>query len=55
VFFTNAQARMGVLTAQSILFVDDTAANVDAARACGWRAILYRGTRSLARVLQEWG
>jgi putative hydrolase of the HAD superfamily len=55
VFFTNAQARMGVLTAQSILFVDDAAANVDAARACGWRAMLYRGTESFARALQGWG
>ncbi len=55
VFFTNAQARMGVLAGQSILFVDDTAANVDAARACGWRARLYRGPESLARALQGWG
>ena len=55
VFFTNAQARMGVLPAQSILFVDDAAANVDAARACGWRAMLYRGPESLARALQTWG
>jgi putative hydrolase of the HAD superfamily len=55
VFFTNAQARMGVLAAQSILFVDDAAANVDAARACGWRAMLYRGPESLARALQSWG
>ena len=49
VFFTNAQARMGVTVAQSILFVDDTAANVDGARACGWRAMLYRGPESLER------
>ena len=55
VFFTNAQTRMGVLAAQSILFVDDSAANVDAARACGWRAMLYRGPESLARALQSWG
>jgi putative hydrolase of the HAD superfamily len=55
VFFTNAQARMGVLAAQSILFVDDSAANVDAARACGWRAMLYRGPENLARALQGWG
>ena len=55
VFFTNAQARMGVQAAQSILFVDDAAANVDAARACGWRAMLYRGPESLARALQGWG
>ena len=55
VFYTNAQARMGVAAAQSILFVDDTAANVDAARACGWRAMLYRGPESLARALERWG
>ena len=55
VFFTNAQSRMGVQAAQSILFVDDAAANVDAARACGWRAMLYRGPESLARALQSWG
>jgi putative hydrolase of the HAD superfamily len=55
VFFTAAQARMGVSVAQSILFADDTAANVDAARACGWRAMLYRGPDSLARALRSWG
>jgi putative hydrolase of the HAD superfamily len=55
VFFTNAQARMGVTVAQSILFVDDRAANVDGARMCGWRAMLYRGPESLARALAGWG
>lgn len=55
VFFTNAQARMGVATAQSILFVDDRAANVDGARTCGWRAMLYRGPESLAKALGRWG
>lgn len=55
VFFTNAQARMGVTVAQSILFVDDKAANVDGARMAGWRAMLYRGAGSLERALAEWG
>ena len=55
VFYTNAQTRMGVTAAQSILFVDDRAANVDGARMCGWRAMLYRGPESLARALQGWG
>jgi putative hydrolase of the HAD superfamily len=55
VFFTNAQARMGVQVGQSILFVDDAATNVDAARACGWRSMLYRGPDSLARALERWG
>lgn len=53
VFFTNAQARMGVQNSRSILFVDDTPANVDAARALGWRSVLYRGRESLAKVLAE--
>lgn len=55
VFFTTAQARMGVAAAQSILFVDDAAANVDGARICGWRAMLYRGSESLAKTLAQWG
>ena len=54
VFFTNAQARMGVTAAQSILFVDDRAANVDGARMAGWRAMLYRGPESLAQALARW-
>jgi len=55
VFFTNAQARMGVTVAQSILFVDDNAANVDGARMAGWRAMLYRGRDSVSRALASWG
>ncbi len=55
VFFANAQARMGVTVAQSILFVDDSPANVDGARSFGWRAMLYRGRESLSRALAGWG
>lgn len=55
VFFTNAQARMGVTAAQAILFVDDNAGNVDGARMAGWRAMLYRGRTSLAPALEKWG
>jgi putative hydrolase of the HAD superfamily len=46
---------MHVTAAQSILFVDDVSANVDGARACGWRAMLYRGPESLSRALESWG
>ena len=53
VFFTNAQARMGVQNSRSILFVDDSPANVDAARALGWRSVLYRGRESLKGVLSQ--
>lgn len=55
VFFTNAQARMGVSAAQAILFVDDRTANVDGARMAGWRAMLYRDRDSLGRALAGWG
>jgi putative hydrolase of the HAD superfamily len=55
VFFTNAQARMGVTAAQAILFVDDKAENVDGARMAGWRAMLYRGPESLKQALEKWG
>jgi len=55
VFFTSAQVRMGVTAAQSILFVDDRATNVDGARMAGWRAMLYRGPASLSQALAHWG
>ena len=55
VFFTTAQARMGVSVAQSILFVDDSTANVDGARMAGWRAMLDRDRDSLGRALAGWG
>ncbi len=55
VFYTNAQARMGVTVAQSILFVDDKTSNVDGARMAGWQAMLYRGPESLERALAAWG
>lgn len=55
VFYTAAQARMGVTVAQSILFVDDKASNVDGARMAGWRAMLYRGPESLEKALAGWG
>lgn len=55
VFFTSAQTRMGVTAGQSILFVDDAPVNVDGARMCGWRAMLYRGPESLAAALAQWG
>jgi putative hydrolase of the HAD superfamily len=55
VFFTNAQARIGVTAAQAILLVDDRAANIDGARMAGWRGMLYRGRDSLGRALASWG
>lgn len=55
VFYTAAQARMGVTVAQSILFIDDKTSNVDGARMAGWRAMLYRGPESLEKALAGWG
>ncbi len=55
VFYTTTQTRMGVSAAQSILFVDDMPVNVDGARMCGWRAMLYRGPESLEQALAQWG
>ena len=55
VFFTNAQQRIGVSTGRRIAFFDDAAANVDAARACGWRAWLYRDRGQLEAFLDADG
>lgn len=51
VFFTNAQARMGVAAGRAIACFDADRDSVDAARTCGWRAFLYRDRRQLAEFL----
>ncbi|MGH2928022.1 MAG: HAD-IA family hydrolase [Solirubrobacteraceae bacterium] len=38
---------------REITFLDDSPANVEAARAGGWRAVLHRSREDLARVLRE--
>jgi putative hydrolase of the HAD superfamily len=45
-FFTAAAAQVG-LSPSSLLLVDDTRANVTAARAAGWRAWFWSGNRRL--------
>jgi putative hydrolase of the HAD superfamily len=51
-FFRAAAARSGFAPGE-IFFIDDKQANVDAARAEGWSAALWDGTRSLAAVMAE--
>ncbi len=38
-----------------LLFIDDALANVEAARAVGWRAIHFKGAAALREELQEYG
>jgi epoxide hydrolase-like predicted phosphatase len=42
-FFRHAETRLGARP-EEMVFVDDLPANVEAARALGWRAILFRST-----------
>ena len=51
-FFAAVRARTGYAPADLAL-LDDKAANVEAARAAGWRGILWDGTRRLAEVLAD--
>jgi putative hydrolase of the HAD superfamily len=49
-FFRAVEARTG-LTAGDLLLLDDSPRNVEAARACGWSAVLWDGTQTLAEAL----
>lgn len=49
-FFRLAASRVGLAPAD-LLLVDDTAENVQAAVAAGWRAVLWTGERPLAETL----
>ena len=51
-FYENAQARAG-FAGPEMLLIDDSVRNVEAARAAGWRAAHWDGTRPLADVLAE--
>ena len=52
--FAAAEARVGTRGAD-ILFVDDSPANVEAARRRGWDAILYRSNAELTAELGRRG
>jgi putative hydrolase of the HAD superfamily len=49
-FFKAIEARTG-LSPSDIVFIDDKRANVEAARACGWRAEIWTGRQSLRELI----
>jgi putative hydrolase of the HAD superfamily len=49
-FYAAVEARTGLSGAQVIL-IDDTADNIEAARAAGWGGVVWDGTHSLAEAL----
>ncbi len=50
-FYRSIEARTGFL-AEELFFVDDSSANVEGARACGWSAALWTGSDSLMSLLR---
>jgi HAD superfamily hydrolase (TIGR01509 family) len=52
--FAAAEARLG-LAGDDILFIDDSAANVGAAKRRGWDAILFQSNDQIAAALAERG
>ena len=40
---------------EEMLFIDDLPGNVEAARACGWRGIVYQPTVDVRRLLCDAG
>ena len=51
-FFHAVAARTG-FAPQDLVLIDDRASNVEAARACGWGAVIWDGSRPLAQVLAD--
>jgi putative hydrolase of the HAD superfamily len=49
-FYAAVEARCGFAPTE-LLLVDDTSANVETARACGWRAVQWTGEARLADLL----
>jgi putative hydrolase of the HAD superfamily len=49
-FYAAVEARTG-LSGAEVALIDDTPDNVDAARAAGWRAVLWDGTLTLTQAL----
>ena len=39
--------------ADQVVLLDDVEANVEAARACGWQAVLHRDTPTSVAALEE--
>jgi putative hydrolase of the HAD superfamily len=53
-FFEHCRRLAGVKPDQC-LFIDDSPANIEGARACGWHAILYRNSDELRLRMREMG
>lgn len=53
-FFRAVEGRTG-FAAQDLLLIDDSPRNVEAARACGWAAVLWDGTVTLGEALARAG
>ncbi len=53
-FYRAIEARTG-FSPGHLLLIDDRADNIEGARACGWRTILWDGTRRLGEALAEAG
>lgn len=53
-FFRAVEARTGFV-APELLLIDDRASNIEAARSCGWAAVLWDGSRPLRQILAEAG
>ncbi len=51
--FFEAVAKRTCHAPDELLLIDDSARNVESAKACGWRAGLWDGTRSVAEVVAE--
>jgi putative hydrolase of the HAD superfamily len=49
-FYSRVAAALGA-EPESIVFFDDSAANTDAARACGWQAFLYTDVPSTMKII----
>ncbi|MCC6920174.1 MAG: HAD-IA family hydrolase [Alphaproteobacteria bacterium] len=52
-FYTRAQARLPAASPGEVIFLDDQSANVEAARAFGWRARPYTAIADLHAALAE--
>jgi putative hydrolase of the HAD superfamily len=53
--FEHCRQKAGSPPASECLFIDDLAANVEGARACGWQGIVYRPGDDLAQQLASLG
>ena len=53
-FFKTVVARCG-FAPEELFFIDDKAANVDAAKALGWRAAIWTGRETVAALMKQAG